>query len=124
MTSLTDDHSAPAGRPRVRLEPIHHHQMVFDGCWMPLSTDLDAELPELLAALDGAGRPAVRLRLSVAGWRTRPAHVQAPDRPVDLDYCADQPRTTVTAICADGVVSLLVVPALAADPGLNRLTTS
>jgi hypothetical protein len=135
MTSLTDDHSAPAGRPRIRLEPIRHHQLVFDGCWMPHSTDLEIELPALLAALDGAGRPALRLRLSVAGWTARPTRVLAADRPVELDYCADQPRTTVTAICADGVVTLLVVPALVAEPGLQpgeqtrednggRLTTS
>ena len=119
MTSLTDDHSAPSGRPRIRLAPIRHHHTVFDGCWVPRSSDLQVELPVLLAGLDDrAGSPVVRLRLSAAGWTKRPPGIVVPGGTVSLGYFSDQPRTTATAIRADGgVVTLLVVPALVTQPG-------
>lgn len=125
MASQTDGPTGHTGRPPIRLEPIRHHHMTFDGRWSPRSADLEAELPALLAALGGAAcGPAVRLRLSAAGWTNHPEQIRVAGHTADIGYFSDQPRTMLTAVCADGgTVTLLVVPALTSEPGLDDTAT-
>ena len=57
MTLLTDQALAAPAAPRVWLEPIQDHHMMFDGRWWPRSSDPGAELPALVTALDGVRSP-------------------------------------------------------------------
>ncbi len=114
MTPPTDLHptTSPPGTTRLRLEPTRYRHTTLHGRWSPGSGDPEAELAALVAALDDAGRPAVRLLLSAAGWARRPHHVVVAGRTVSLGYFSDQPPVLLTAICADGtLLSLLVTTA-------------
>jgi hypothetical protein len=112
MTLLTDQALATPAAPRVWLEPIQDHHMMFDGRWWPRSSDPEAELPALVTALDGVRSPVVRLLLSAAGWIRRPHQIVVADRTVRLAYFSDQPPAILTAICADGgAIQVLIVAA-------------
>jgi hypothetical protein len=116
--ALPTEIPASTGWPWVRLGPVRWHDTMLDGCWWPQSSDPAAELPGLVAALDGVGRPVVRLLLSAAGWVPRPHQVVVAGREVTLGYFSDQPPTMLIAICADGgTVALLVAPAGAVRRG-------
>jgi Family of unknown function (DUF5994) len=53
-----------------------------DGAWWPRSTDLAAELPSLVAALDERGLRISRISYSLSAWDTTPHRVQAGGRTV------------------------------------------
>ncbi len=109
MTLLTD--SAPAGAARLRLEPTPYRHATLDGRWGTRSSDPAIELAPLVAALDDARTPAVRLLLSAAGWSRRPHHVVVAGRTVSLGYFCDQPPALLTVILADGGLLTLLVAA-------------
>jgi uncharacterized protein DUF5994 len=104
MASLTD-------HAQVRLEPVHFRHTTLDGTWSPRSDDPLAELPGLIAALEQAGGPLVRLLLSVVGWTSRPHEVTVGDRVVSLGYFCDRPPALLTAVRADGSTITLLISA-------------
>lgn len=113
MTLLTDRHPTmpTTGPPRVRLEPILFHHTMLDGRWWRHSDHPFAELPDVVAAIDAARAPVVRLLLSATGWSRRPHQILVGGRVVTIGYFSDQSPAMLTAICADGsLVTLLVSP--------------
>jgi len=102
--------TTPPSTPRLRLEATGSRQSLLDGGWWPRSTDLVAELPGLVLAIDTLRGPVTRLLLSAAGWDSLPQRLQVADRVVRLGYFTSQPVTLLTALCDNGDrVDLLIV---------------
>jgi hypothetical protein len=98
--------------PRLWLESPSAPRSLVQGCWWPRSTDPAAELPGLVLALDSLGAPVVRLRLSAAGWSSRPHDVEVAGRTVSVGYFSGQSTGLLTASCASGAgLAVRVVPA-------------
>ncbi|WP_372443671.1 DUF5994 family protein [Nucisporomicrobium flavum] len=107
---MTSPNVQPSSRPPlVRFEPFRLHRTLFDGRWGPRSADPTVELPALIPLLDRINGPVCRLRLSVAGWATRPQHIVVADRTIGIGYFPDQPPATLTALCADGTSAVLLI---------------
>lgn len=103
--------TSPPAMPRLRLEPTRSPQAVLDGGWWPRSTELAAELPGLVLAIDELHGPIDRLVVNADGWDSRPPRIGFADRVLRLGYFVSQPVSLLTALCANGDrVDLLVVP--------------
>lgn len=104
MSSLTHPPDSPASLepPRVRLEPVPFHHTLLDGSWWPGSADLGKELAVLVPVLDQVRGPVRRLLMGAVGWAARPHHIIAAGHTVSVGYLADQPRSVMTVLCADG----------------------
>ena len=96
--------------PRLRLDPTGSMHGMLDGAWWPKSRNPDAELPELILAVDGQRGQVVRLVLAATGWDERPRRITLAGRTISIDYFGSQPATLLTAICVRGRVDLLVIP--------------
>jgi hypothetical protein len=84
-----------------------------DGAWWPRSTDLAAELPSLVAALDERGLRISRISYSLSAWDTTPHRVQAGGRTVRTGGFRVIDPTLVSLTPAGGAgqpVDLRVVP--------------
>ncbi|WP_157631411.1 DUF5994 family protein [Catelliglobosispora koreensis] len=102
---------------RLWLASTSVHSGMLDGAWWPRSRNAIAELPGLLAILDGARGCVIRLALSADGWENHPRRLPVAGRSPSIDYYATQPTSLLTASCADGDrIDLLVVPP-DTDPG-------
>jgi len=103
--------SAPL-TPRLRMEPTGSRRTLLDGGWWPRSTDIVAELPGLVLAIDKLRGPVTRLVLSVDAWHEHPRRVVVAGRVLRLAYFTSQPTALLTALCGDNGdrVDLLVVP--------------
>ena len=99
--------------PRLRMEPTGSRHTLLDGAWWPRSTDLVAELPGLVLAIDTLRGPVTRLVLSADGWDERPRRLDVAGRVLRLGYFTSQSMFLLTALCGDNGdrVDLLVVPA-------------
>lgn len=106
----------PTAEPRLQLEATRAGHRILDGRWWPRSTDPVAEFPGLVRALDAGESPAVRLRLSAAGWSRRPHHIEVNGRTVTLGYFSDQPATLLTASQSNGSSRELLVIWTEPDP--------
>jgi len=83
---------------------------MLDGAWWPKSRNPDAELPELILAIDGLRGQVIRLVLAATGWDERPRRIAVDGRTVSIEYFGSQPATLLTAICVRSRVDLLVIP--------------
>jgi hypothetical protein len=83
---------------------------MLDGAWWPKSRNPDAELPELILAIDGRRGQVIRLVLAATGWDERPRRIAVAGRTISIDYFGSQPATLLTAICVRSRVDLLVIP--------------
>jgi hypothetical protein len=102
---------APAGPPRLHLDPTGSHRTLLDGGWWPRTTAPAAELPELVLAIDRIRKPITRLVLSASGWAEHPRRLSVAGRVVRLGFFTSQPDDLLTAFCGNGErVDLLVVP--------------
>jgi hypothetical protein len=102
--------------PRLRLGAALSRGTLLDGGWWPRSADPAAELPGLIAAVEGRCGRVTRLMLGPAGWDSQPRRLGAAGRVVKLGWFTSQPAGLLTALCgSSGRVDLLVVPAGTAE---------
>lgn len=82
------------------------------GAWWPRSTDLAAELPELVAALDRRGVAVTRFTYPFATWHAVPRKLAVGDRVVRVGgfSTGDPQLVTLTWGPAGMQLQLLVVP--------------
>src|SRR3954470_10808681 len=93
--------------------PLNTPHPAVDGAWWPRSTDLAAELPSLVAALDERGLRISRISYSLSAWDTTPHRVQAGGRRVPPGVFGAIAPTRVSLTPAGGAgqpVDLRVVP--------------
>lgn len=102
---------APQETPRLRLKPKAPSTGLVDGAWWPHSTDLAAEVPDLLAVL------SVRLGIisdvlyRVTEWVKAPNKILVGNRSVRLAGYQRQPAHTAEVVGVSGRrLILLVVP--------------
>lgn len=117
--------------PRLRLKPEPHNSTSapigsVDGAWWPYSTDLEAELPELLTAVITRLGPIDRVAYDLNGWDSRPTRLPFAGRSVRLDGYRFQPHGTVYVTGVDGreVVILVVPPHCDPDAAHRALTVA
>ncbi|GAA1140738.1 hypothetical protein GCM10009664_06730 [Kitasatospora gansuensis] len=97
--------------PRLRLERTRGRDGLFDGAWWPRSSDLSAELPDLISAL--SAHPGGRIRrvgIDPAGWRRLPVAVAANGHPVRVSWCSSSVGTITLTRGDQDQLLLLVVP--------------
>ena len=110
--------------PRLRLGAALSLGTPLDGIWWPRSSDPAAELPGLIAAVEGRCGRVTRLMLGPAGWDSRPRRLGAAGRVVKLGWFTGQPAGLLTALCGSGGrVDLLVVPPGTAEADAARTRT-
>ena len=71
-TNVGFRHTPPIHTPRLKLKPKAPHSGHVDGAWWPHSTDLTAELPDLLSVLSVRLGPIGRAIYNVSEWATPP----------------------------------------------------
>ena len=102
--------------PRLRWDPTLSRDTLLDGAWWPHTSDLLAELPDLILALDRRRGPVTHLMLGARTSHSHPARLAVAGRRVRLGWFASQPAGLLTAICGTRErIDLLVVPP-ATDP--------
>jgi Family of unknown function (DUF5994) len=80
VDDMTTSAPAPAdARLSLSAHPGARHTAV-DGAWWPRSTDLAAELPSLVAALDARGVRIARISYALSAWDPTPHRVEAGGR--------------------------------------------
>ena len=104
--------SSPAHTPRLRLKRKAPRSGYVDGAWWPRTTDLTAELPDLLAVLTIRLGPIGRVIYSLNEWEKAPAKLVIGGRTVRLDGYRLQPAHTVEVLGFSGgkIVLLTVSP--------------
>jgi len=115
-TDVGHRHSLPLHTPRLKLKPKAPHNGYVDGAWWPHSTDLTAELPDLLAVLSVRLGPIGRAIYNVNEWATPPAKLATGGRTVRLDGYQRQPINTVEVIGLNRHKMVLLVVSPHADP--------
>ena len=105
------------GHPDTRGTPL-------DGGWWPRSTDPAAELPDLVAAIDGIHGSILRLALGARGWDPRPKRLVIGDRLIRLGYFESQSPSLLTAVTENGgrVDLLVIAPATSADAATSAMS--
>jgi hypothetical protein len=115
------DVGRPRGFPehttRLRLKRKAPRSGYVDGAWWPHSTDLTAELPDLLAVLSIRLGPIGRVIYSLDEWETAPAKLVIGGRTVRLDGYRLQPAHTVEAVGFNGTKNVLLTVSPQADQG-------
>ncbi|MDH6120355.1 hypothetical protein ABH930_004750 [Kitasatospora sp. GAS204A] len=96
--------------PRLALEPTRSHGGMFDGAWWPRSTNLRAELPDLITALSVHLGPILRVGLDTVTWGAVPREVAANGRLVKVGWLTTSDDTISLTTDAEDHVLLLVVP--------------
>ncbi|MEU4674597.1 DUF5994 family protein [Amycolatopsis sp. NPDC023774] len=97
--------------PRLRMKPDGAERGQVDGGWWPRSTDLEAELPSLAAALEQWVGPVTRVSYHLDTWGPATRKVYLGDRIVPLEGFRFTNPHTITAIGSNArQVILLVVP--------------
>jgi hypothetical protein len=100
------------GTVRVQLDPQPSRETVLDGGWWPHSTDLMAELPQLIAALSGRGEITHAL-LNSADWDLpHERRLSAGRKGIRLGFYSSQPAGLITLMSDFGRdrFDLVVVP--------------
>ena len=101
----------PQRTPRLRLKPKALPTGFVDGAWWPHSTDLAAELPDLLAVLSVRLGQVSYVTYQTGEWASPPARFIVSDRVIRLAAHRRQPRNTVEILGVGGTsIVLLVVP--------------
>lgn len=106
------EHTSPEQTPRLRLKPTASSSGFVDGAWWPHTSNLSAELPDLLTALSGRLGQIDRVLYNVDDWSQAPSKLATGGRRVHLDGYRRQPVNTVEVIGFDrDRLVLLTVPA-------------
>ncbi|MEV4605018.1 DUF5994 family protein [Amycolatopsis sp. NPDC049253] len=96
---------------RLRVKKTGSERGHVDGGWWPRSTDLEAELPSLVAALEQWVGPVTRVSYHLDTWGPATRKVYVGDRIVPLEGFRFTNPHTITAIGSNArQVVLLVVP--------------
>jgi hypothetical protein len=115
-TDVGHRHTPPMHTPRLKLKPKAPHNGYVDGAWWPHSTDLTAELPDLLSVLSVRLGPIDRAIYNVDEWATPPAKLATGGRTVRLDGYHLQPINTVEVVGLNRNRIVLLVVSPLADP--------
>jgi len=117
--TVTTQKDSTSDAVRLELDAHPSTSTALDGGWWPRSTDAVAELPSLLAALDGKRGDITHALLNVADWdlphpRRMPTGGK---RAVRLGWYASQPSGLLTLVCDFGRsrFDLFIVPPAAGD---------
>jgi hypothetical protein len=106
------NHAPPNHTPRLRLKPKASPSGYVDGAWWPHTSNLSAELPDLLAVLSVRLGQIDRVLYNVDEWSKAPAKLATGGRRVRLDGYQRQPVNTVEVVGLDRArIVLLAVPA-------------
>ena len=104
--------TSPERTPRLRLKPKAPRSGYVDGAWWPHTSNLCAELPDLLAVLSVRLGQIHRVLYNVGEWSTAPNKLATGGRRVRLDGYQRQPVNTIEVVGLDGDrIVLLTVPA-------------
>jgi len=95
--------------PRLRLKPEGTYSDYIDGAWWPRSTDLTAELPELLSVLTIRAGPVDRIVYDPDGWSSPPRQITVGTHSISLEPYRFQLRNTMYVVGADSAVMVLRV---------------
>ncbi|WP_409430283.1 DUF5994 family protein [Mycobacterium sp. SMC-16] len=96
----------------MRLKPEARRSGFVDGAWWPHTSNLSAELPDLLAALSVRLGQIDRVLYNVDDWSQTPSRLATGGRRIHLDGYRRQPVNTVEVIGFNrGRIVLLAVPA-------------
>jgi hypothetical protein len=83
---------------------------MFDGAWWPRTTDVRAELPDLITALSAHLGPILRVGLGTVAWRQVPRSVAANGLVVKIGWCGASGDTISLTRGFQDHFLLLVVP--------------
>jgi Family of unknown function (DUF5994) len=97
---------------RLRLDPTLARRGILDGGWWPRSRDPDAELPDLLAALESSLGVITRVALNPDPWDGAPGQVAVDGRRVPVGWFRAMNAHTIclTRAFQDRFVLLVVPP--------------
>ncbi|ART69869.1 hypothetical protein BTO20_15905 [Mycobacterium dioxanotrophicus] len=120
--------TAPARTPRLRLKPTAPHSGYVDGAWWPHTDDLSAELPDLLAVLSERLGRIDRVLYKLNTWDKAPRKLVTGGRAVRLDGYRLQAINTIEVLGLDGdrdrLVLLVIAPNTDADNAHTIMTTA
>ncbi|GAU66539.1 hypothetical protein SSP35_03_01870 [Streptomyces sp. NBRC 110611] len=131
MTTDPADHARPAWPPHhapppvARLAIAPHADAVrrIDGVWWPHSTDLLAELPELLSALPFDWPRITHVTVNGTGWPAFPAHILVSGHVIRLRRTATRrpgPDTICLVSTGHGRWDLAIIPPGTPEPEAVR----
>ncbi|GAA2739218.1 hypothetical protein GCM10010440_01190 [Kitasatospora cinereorecta] len=97
--------------PRLALEPTMSREGVFDGAWWPRTTDLVAELPDLITALGAHLGRIVRVGLDTPAWDDVPRSVVVQGVMIRINWFGGSDATiSITRGFQDHFLLLVVPP--------------
>ncbi|OBF33830.1 hypothetical protein A5724_01465 [Mycobacterium sp. ACS1612] len=111
-------HAGPEHTPRLRLKPKAPISGHVDGAWWPLTDDLTAELPDLLAVLSVRLGTVDRVLYNLAEWAKMPKRLITGGRAVRLDGYRIQPANTLQVLGLNREKILLLVVPPHTDPDI------
>ncbi|MYT32818.1 MULTISPECIES: DUF5994 family protein [unclassified Streptomyces] len=131
MTTAPEDRSPhprparhPAPPPVARLAIAPHGEVTrrLDGAWWPHSTDLVAELPDLLAALPFDWPRITHATVNGSGWPALPGHILVAGHVVRLRRTTNRPGPDTLCLVSAGVGrwDLLILPPATPEPDAVR----
>lgn len=113
------------GGVRLRLEPTRSRRAMLDGAWWPYATDLLAQLPALVRALDVRGGSVTHLMLGAALSADHPRRLFVDGRRVRLGWFASQSPALLIAISGTrDRTDLLVIPPSVPPASAERAMTA
>ncbi|MCK7623797.1 DUF5994 family protein [Streptomyces sp. RS10V-4] len=95
-------HHAPPPVARLAIAPPGPVTRRIDGAWWPHSTDLAAELPELLAALPFDWPRITHATVNGTGWSALPGRILAAGHVVRLRRTANRPGPDTLCLVSAG----------------------
>lgn len=131
MLTITENIPAPStrrpavGTVRLRLKPAHRSCGFVQGAWWPRTTELDNELPALLAALSLRLGPIDSVLYHEDDWSPAPPSIKHQGDHVIVDARQDWPNVISLFGPRFGRLDLLVVaPYTEATHAYNIVTTA
>lgn len=125
-STVTAQQSGRSARPlRLQIDRHAPHTGLVDGAWWPHSTNLTAELPDLLAALAVELGPVHRVLFHTHDWDTAPTGFTTGGTWVRLHGRRhEQPRYLDILSLTAGRIVLLVVPPHTATAAAHAAMTA
>ncbi|MEU8783404.1 DUF5994 family protein [Streptomyces sp. NPDC048637] len=116
-------HHAPPPVARLTIAPHTDTARRLDGLWWPHSTDLLAELPELLTALPFDWPRITHATVNGAGWSALPSHTLVAGHVVRLRRTTGRPGpdTLCLVSAGNGRWDLLIIPPTTPEPEAVRM---
>lgn len=108
--------TSPRHTPRLRLKPKASTRGYVDGAWWPHTSNLAAELPDLLAVLSVRLGQIDRVLYNVGEWSKAPTKLATGGRRVRLDAYQRQPVNTLEIVGHDRERIVLLTVPVETDP--------